>query len=238
MFISLAGAIFSAPWVDKNMSHLLSFSSGVFLIIAAQLSFEVIEHGESVITSLSLIGLGIAIFAILDFFIPEGHHHHASDECGHTHNAPGARKMLMGDGLHNLGDGIILASAFSLGPVVGFTTAIGIFVHELVQEISEFFVLRQAGYTTKQALSRNFLVSSTIIVGAVGGFYLASFEALESILLGVAAGAFVYIVIKDLIPNSIRNTIDDKKYAKHVMAFALGLIVILAISLFTGEHGH
>jgi len=236
MLTSLSGAIFSATWVDRNMNYLLSFSSGVFLIIATQLTFEVIEHGTSLFISLILIGTGVAIFTLLDHIIPEGHHHHQEGEGCDPHTARGARKMLIGDGLHNLGDGIVLASAFSLGPVVGFATAIGIFIHELVQEISEFFVLRQAGNTVKQALTKNFLVSTMILVGAVGGFYLASFEHLESLLLAIAAGAFISIVLKDLIPNSIRQSIDDKKYIRHAISFASGMIIILIISIFTGEH--
>lgn len=236
MLTSLSGAIFSATWVDRNMNYLLSFSSGVFLIIATQLTFEVIEHGTSLFISLILIGTGVAIFTLLDHIIPEGHHHHQESEGCDPHTARGARKMLIGDGLHNLGDGIVLASAFSLGPVVGFATAIGIFIHELVQEISEFFVLRQAGNTVKQALTKNFLVSTMILVGAVGGFYLASFEHLESLLLAIAAGAFISIVLKDLIPNSIRQSIDDKKYIRHAISFASGMIIILIISIFTGEH--
>lgn len=236
MLASLGGAVFSASWVEKNMNYLLSFSCGVFLIVATHLAYEIVEHGTSLILSLGLIAAGITFFLILDRVIPEGHHHHHADDCEDNHQTPvGARKMLIGDGLHNVGDGIILASAFSLGPVVGLTTAVGILIHELVQEISEFFVLRQAGNTVRQALTKNFIVSSTILIGAIGGFYLASFEKIETVLLAVAAGAFITIVIKDLIPNSVRQSMDDKKYIRHALAFASGIVLILAVSAFAGH---
>lgn len=236
MIASLGGAVFSARWIEKRMNYLLSFSSGVFLIIAIQLFLEATEHSPSLIFGLGFIGLGIVGLALADYLIPEGHHHHTDEECHDPHTLRGARKMLIGDGIHNIGDGIVLASAFGISPIVGFTTAIGIFVHELVQEISEFFVLTQTGYTKNQALVRNFIASATILIGAFGGYYLSSFENLEGPIVSIAAGAFIYIVLKDILPHSIRRTINDKQYTRHIFFFGVGLALILILSLLLGEH--
>ncbi len=90
------------------------------------------------------------------------------------------------------------------------------FVHELVQEVSEFFVLKQAGYSTKKALLTNFAVSSTILIGSIGGtFLLDTFSELELPLMGIAAGAFLVVVFQDLIPHSVRKAKAKASHLKH-----------------------
>ena len=204
--------------------------------MAFQLAFEAVEHTGSFLFPLGFIGVGVILLAFTDIFIPEGHHHDHADFSQEQLSQTSARKMLVGDALHNVGDGIVLSSAFIIGPLVGLTTAIGILVHELVQEISEFFVLKQAGYSVRKALSLNFATSATILIGSIGGFYLASFEIFEAPLIGIASGAFLYVVLKDLLPTSIKKLIDDKQYTRHIAAFALGLLLILVLSFLTGGH--
>ena len=101
-----------------------------------------------------------------------------------------------------------------------------------VQGISEFFVLIGGGYSPRQALTLNFIISSTILVGSVGGYFLLdSMEILEVPLLGLAAGAFLIVVLHDLIPHSIRSSTERLHYMKHLVWFAIGVILMFIISL-------
>jgi hypothetical protein len=111
-------------------------------------------------------------------------------------------------------------------------------LHELVQEVSEFFVLKQAGYSTKKALLLNFLVSSTILIGAVGSTVLLGvFANLEVPLMGIAAGAFLVVVFQDLIPHSVREAKVEASHFKHLGWFALGVIIMLGVNTIA-VHGH
>lgn len=244
MFVSLAG-VFSV-WkkaghiIERNSSFLVSFAAGVFLIVSYNLTLEVLEHGESILESLIWVGVGIVGVLVFFKMLPHFHHHHDEHEEEHTHSPIDVRRILIGDGVHNIGDGILIAASFAVSPVVGLIATISVFVHELVQEVSEFFVLRQAGMSVRKALSINFAVSSTILIGALGGFiFLETFEAIEIPLLGIAAGSFFVVVIYDLIPHSVRNSRGQTHHLKHIVWFFAGVAMMFLLGTIFGHgHGH
>jgi len=216
--------------IERNLAYLVSFSAGVFLVIAYELAHEAIEHSTSSIFGLStgqtgwiwIIAGALAIWLVFKL-LPSFHHHHCEDGSNHCHTPIDARRILISDGLHNIGDGLLLAGALVVSPVLGLITTLSIFIHELVQEISEFFVLKQAEYSTQRALTLNFLVSGTILFGSLGSYFLLDkFEVLEAPLLGLAAGAFFNVILHDLIPHSIRHSTNRRHYLKHLIWFAIG----------------
>lgn len=241
MLASLGGVISiwkgAGSFVKKNLSFLVSFSAGVFLIITFELLRETFEHSSIVMALLSFLG-GLALIHTAFLFLPEFHHHHDEENEKHTHNKIDARRILLGDGIHNIGDGILLASAFSTDIRLGFFTAGAVLIHELVQEISEFFVLKQAGLSTRKALIYNFLVSGTILLGVLlGSFLVESIEVLKVPLLGITAGSFFYVVVKDLIPHSIRHGYATKNYLHHIIWFIAGIALMTALNVSFG-HEH
>jgi zinc and cadmium transporter len=240
MLASLAGIVFL--WkslgrvLEKNLSLLVSFSAGVFLLVVIQLLREVFVHGSSVGMGILWAVVGVVGVLLLFRFLPAFHHHHDEHHEDDEHSHIDARRIMLGDAMHNIGDGVLLAVAFSVSVPLGIATAVSIFVHEFVQEASEFFVLRQAGLSTKKALLYNFSVSATILIGAIGGYFLLeSFSALEVPLLAISAGAFLVVVLHDLIPDAVRNSQKKKSYAKHIAFFELSelfLVVVVINSVF------
>lgn len=239
MLASLSGVFFLthklSRWTDENLRFLISFSAGVFIIVAYNLFNESIELTNHTTTIIAVI-TGIVILHVLSKFWPEFHHHHERDSA-HSHSHEGARRILMSDAIHNLGDGILLAAAFSVNVYLGIVATASIFIHEAVQEVSEFFVLKEAGYSNKEALTKNFLVSSTVIIGAILGYFVSSAHYIMGPLLGFAAGAFLYILINDLLPKSIRSMQKDKGFFQHIAWTVLGLLVILGANYILG-HAH
>lgn len=242
MLMALAGVV--VVWkhlgvvIERNLSVLVSFSAGVFLLIAFRLAEEVLGHTHQVYEGVLWIGLGALVVWVAFRFLPSFHHHHdtRSEDCVH---APiDARRILISDGIHNVGDGILLAAAFAVSAPLGIIATLSVLAHEVVQEISEFFVLRQAGLSTSRALLYNFLVSSTILIGAIGGYFLLdTFERIEVPLLGLAGGALLVVVVYDLIPHSIRTSRRTAEYGTHIVWFIIGVMVMYALSSFAG-HGH
>jgi len=220
--------------IERNLNLLVSFSAGVFIVIAYQLGIEVVEHSATLGSGLVWIVIGLLTVWLLFKFLPSSHHHHDEASETHPHSRLNARRIMTSDALHNLGDGILLATSFAVSSSLGMLTALSIFVHELVQEISEFFVLRQAGYSTKSALILNFAISATVLLGALGGFFLLeSFETLEVPLLGLASGAFLVVVFHDLIPHSVRSSKRENLYWRHLLWFLIGAVLMFAVSIFT-----
>ncbi|OGC82797.1 hypothetical protein A3D68_00270 [Candidatus Adlerbacteria bacterium RIFCSPHIGHO2_02_FULL_52_17] len=232
MFASLAG-VFSL-WqraekiIERNLDFLISFSAGVFVVIVYRLSVETIEHAGQAVLGFTWILIG-ALFIWTVFKLLPALHMHA--ETVETRINP--RRILVSDSIHNIGDGVLLAATFSVSVALGVVTTASILIHEVLQEISEFFILRKGGYTPQKALSLNFFTSSSILVGSVGGFFfLELFEYLESPLLGFAAGALLVVVLTDLIPHSIGGSYERLHYVKHILLFLIGVSLMLAVSVF------
>jgi zinc transporter ZupT len=222
MLASLIGTI--SIWkrlgtlIERNLHHLVSFSAGVFIIISYELAHE---------STLAWITLGALISYAVFKLLPDFHHHHDGITENHSHSRIDARRVIMSDAIHNIGDGILLASSFGVSTTLGITTTIGIFIHEIIQEVSEFFVLKQAGFGTRKALLINFITSGTILIGAIGGFFLLEkFETIEAPLLGITSGAFFIVVIHDLIPHSISSITNKSHILKHIAWFVLGVLII------------
>jgi zinc and cadmium transporter len=238
MLASLVGVFFisssTGRFFERNMGYLVSFSAGVFLIIAYGLSTETLEHAPSAAQGVLYIFLGALGIWTLFKCLPGLHDH---PEKGREHSHPiDPRRVLISDAFHNVGDGILLAASFAVSPALGLAATASVFVHELLQETSEFFVLRAGGYTVGRALLWSFLVSCTVLVGALGGyFFLDVFESLEPILLGLSAGAFLVVVLNDLIPHSVRDAKSSSHYAAHVAWFVLGAVLMFLFATFLGH---
>lgn len=236
--VSFSGALFtsitSKGWLSRNMSYLITFSGGVFLITTINLAQEAFEILDASTAIFSILG-GFILLWIAQIVIPETHEHtdiQASDRLSKS-----GIKVLIGDGIHNIGDGVLLVPAFALSPSLGLVVAFTILVHEFIQEISEFFVLRASGYSTRKALSLNFLSALTILIGVAIGWSLVNNEGVQGLLLGIAAGAFLQIVVYDLFPFTARKQLEAPKAWRHLGLFLSGALVMLTIGSFT-PHAH
>lgn len=235
MLASLVGVIFVwkqfGKWVEQHLSYLVSFSIGVFLVVIYNLGLEAVEMELTLGMFIGWAVLGVVVLELGGRLIPKAHHHHEFEH-DHPHTRVDARRMLLGDAIHNIGDGILLVPAFLVDIRIGIATTTAVFLHELVQELSEFFVLRDAGHSTKKALVLNFLVSSTILMGVVLSLYVSSYaERFVGLLIAFAAGGFLYVVFRDLLPNTFTCMKKQGSIVLHLLAIILGLVVMFAVGL-------
>lgn len=75
--------------------------------------------------------------------------------------------VVLGDGLHNITDGLAIGAAFAVDPVTGLATSFAILCHELPHELGDFALLLQTGVSIRRAIFLN-IVSS--ILSFVGGW--------------------------------------------------------------------
>ena len=229
MLVSLSGKLLAwrsaGPFIERNLHFLVSFAAGVMLVIAWNLSQELIEHAGSLQAGIPWIALGAIVVFIAFRYVPQFHHHH--DKEGDIHSRIDVNRVLASDSVHNVGDGIVIVVAFGASTALGIASTISIMVHEMLQEISEFFVYREAGLPVRLALILNFISSSTILIGALGAyFFLERFEALEIPLLGLAVGSYLVIVFHDLIPHSLRKATERTHYLRHLVFFLAGIVLM------------
>jgi zinc and cadmium transporter len=214
-------------------NYIVPVAIGVFLgVVFFELIPETLEASH--FYGSIAIATGFLSFYILSHYLRTYHHHHedAHDECEHTR---GARMLLVGDSIHNIADGVVIASAFLLNPAVGIATAIGIALHEIPQEIAEFGVYMHAGYSKKKALIYNFISACSIFIGVLLSTLFASLGDFVWILTGLAAGNLLYIAASDMIPELNHNTHKDH-FLKTFLSTLLGLIVIVSLLTWTHEY--
>jgi zinc and cadmium transporter len=143
---------------------------------------------------------------------------------------------LIGDGIHNFMDGLIIGASFFVNINVGMAATAAIILHEIPQELGDFGVLIYGGFSKFKALAFNFLSAVTAILGTIVGFGFASrVEGFSGVLLPVAAGGFIYIASCDLIPE-LHKEPDIKKSTASMAFFILGILLMLGLKLMVHHH--
>ena len=108
---------------------------------------------------------------------------------GHDHGRSGAL-IVVGDTIHNFLDGILIAAAFLQSTQLGIVTALAIVAHEIPQEVGDFLILLNSGYSKAKAFLLNMLSSCATLVGGVLGYHaLQVIEGWTPMLLGIVAAS-------------------------------------------------
>ncbi|HAN77495.1 MAG TPA: ZIP family metal transporter [Bacteroidales bacterium] len=234
--LSFSGALFltlNTQVLKRLVFILVSFAVGAlfgnsFFILVPE-SYSQFENKQLI--GLLLIG-GLLLMFILEKFIHWRHNHTLNKT--HQH-APMGYVSLVTDSLHNFTDGILIAAAWLSSPEAGAATTLAVILHEVPQEISDFGVLIQAGFSKKRALLMNFLSACTSVLGAVLTLWIGnSIGNVSTYILPLAAGGFIYLAGSDLIPE-LHKEKSNKKNLLQLSAIVLGLMLMFYISL---NHTH
>lgn len=181
--------------------------------------------------------LGFLIMFILEKLV---HNHHSkkcnSGDChGHAYNL--APVNLIGDGIHNFIDGLVIAGAYAINFTIGIATTLSVIFHEIPQEIADLGVLLYSGLSKKKAIILNFISSLTAIIGAVVGIVLVSkIHNFTSFMIPFAAGNFIYIAASNLVPELHRHC-KFKETLLHLLAIAIGVGITILVTLYA-PHVH
>jgi zinc and cadmium transporter len=243
---SLAGGVISAgaaafalvlrrAWIPT----LVSFAIGALLGAAF---LEVIPHafenGEAHTVAASILG-GILGFFLLEKLLLWRHSHddHEVAEVpaqGHDHGRSGAL-IVVGDTIHNFLDGILIAAAFLQSTQLGIVAALAIVAHEIPQEVGDFVILLNSGYSKTKAFVLNMLSSCATLVGGVLGYYaLQVLEGWTPVLLGIVAASMIYVAVADLIPGLHRRP-ELRATLSQTVLIALGIGSIAVVRALLGD---
>lgn len=217
---------------------MISLSVGMMLstslLHALPEAFEMQAKPEHLFLTL-LIGL-LAFFLLEKFSILRHSHHHEGDGHHHEkgfdrHEAGSAGWMiLIGHGFHSITDGILISAAFLANPYLGLITSLAILAHEIPQQVGDFIVMLNAGFSRKRAFFYSLSNTVTSMGGALIGYYtLGRAQELIPYVLTLASAGFIYIALSDLMPqmqrrSTIRETIPQ------IVLVAVGIAIIFAIT--------
>jgi zinc and cadmium transporter len=232
-------ASLTATVLSRVVQHLVSLSAGVLLGTAL---LDVLpEAFQSKASPQALFGTllgGLLFFFLLEKAELYRHsHHHEGDEHHHHHGfdqqqaGRGGWSVIMGDSVHNFCDGIIIAAAFLADTRLGVVTSLAIIAHEIPQEVGDYIVLLNAGFSRSKALFYNALSGLAAVLGGVLGYFIVGpWESLFPYLLVVAASSFIYVAVADLIPQ-LQHRLTWRETVAQLAWLGGGLlIVVLAVS--------
>ena len=209
--------------LNKFIFVVVAFAAGSLLATAF---FDLIPEGFGSTGSYSFVVFGILFFYLIESLI---HWHHGHEKVCEDCIAPVAYLNLLGDGLHNFLDGVVIIAAFLSDFSSGIVVTISVILHEIPQEIGDFGVLLHSGLSRRKALFFNFLSSLSAIVGGIVAFiFYSSFERIIPYVLLIAAGGFIYIATADLFPE-LHKERSKKKILMQGIGVILGILLIALV---------
>ncbi len=223
---------------DRLLPHLVSFATGA-LLGAALLgllpdALAAAGPGDMHVIPMTVL-LGLLGFFVLEKMVLWRHCH--ADHCevhapGQSHRQQSAGTLiLIGDGLHNFLDGILIAGAFLTDVHLGVVTSIAVAAHEIPQEVGNFAVLLHSGFSRGRAFLYNVLSSATTVIGGVLAYYaLQDLQPLLPYVLAVAASSFIYIAVADLIPT-LHERVEGSATLQQIILIVAGVLVIYLTQL-------
>jgi ZIP family zinc transporter len=219
---------------SRTQDIMLGFAAGMMLaassfsLILPGIEAAQVICGNQLLAALVVVvglGLGVALMVGLDRFVP--HEHELSGRRG-----PEAKRInrvwlfVLAITLHNLPEGMAIGVSFANGDLkVGLPLTTAIAIQDIPEGLAIAMALRVTGISTLRAAL--IAVGSGLMepLGAVIGLGMSSGVAVAyPISLGLAAGAMIFVVSHEVIPETHRNG--------HETPATLGLMMGFAVMMF------
>ncbi|MBT2298306.1 ZIP family metal transporter [Pseudomonas fluorescens] len=237
-FVATAlGALMAVALRDissRTQDIMLGFAAGMMLAASSfSLILPGIEAAQSIVGNQLLaafvvvlgLGLGVALMIGLDRFVP--HEHEVSGRRGpQSERINRVWLFVLAITLHNLPEGMAIGVSFAGGDLrVGMPLTTAIAIQDIPEGLAIAMALRVTGISALRAAL--IAVGSGLMepLGAVIGLGMSSGVAVAyPISLGLAAGAMIFVVSHEVIPETHRNG--------HETPATLGLMMGFAVMMF------
>ena len=245
ILLPLAGTMLGSAFVffmkkdipDRMQKALLGFASGV--MVAASVWSLLIPSidmaSESVVPAAVGFMVGILFLLLIDELTP--HLHLGSQKAEGPRSKLSRTAMLaLAVTIHNLPEGMAVGVVFA-GEEQGLTitAALAVAIGIAIQNIPEGAIISMPMHAEGNSRWRSFLIGSLSGVveplGSVAIILLASVLGTAlPYLLAFAAGAMMYVVVEELIPE----TAQGRHTNLSTIGFALGFVLMMAMDVLLG----
>lgn len=245
ILLPLAGTMLGSAFVffmkkdipDRLQKTLLGFASGV--MVAASVWSLLIPSidmaAESVVPAVIGFMAGILFLLLIDELTP--HLHLGSQKAEGPRSRLSRTAMLaLAVTIHNLPEGMAVGVVFAgEGQGLTLTAALAVAIGIAIQNIPEGAIISMPMHAEGNSRWRSFLIGSLSGVveplGSVAIIMLASvLSAALPYLLAFAAGAMMYVVVEELIPE----TAQGRHTNLSTIGFALGFVLMMAMDVLLG----
>ena len=224
---------------------LLGFASGV--MIAASVwsliipSINMSSHMDKLSFLPAAIGLviGIGFMLFLDIIIPHLHYDNEKAEGLKSDKIRKTTMLILAVVLHNIPEGMAVGVVFSgvmnEGTAItlagAFALSIGIAIQNFPEGAIISMPLRSEGMSKGKSFYYGFLSGVVEPIGAILTIIFSSFiEPLMPYLLSFAAGAMIYVVVEELIPEA-----SSKEHSNiGTIGFAAGFVIMMILDVALG----
>jgi ZIP family zinc transporter len=208
-------ALFLRGLSNRTEDTMLGLAAGMMLAASSfSLILPGLAAGEQItgntllgaFTVVAGLGLGVLLMLGLDQFTPHAHEHLG------VHGAGSSRVsrvwlFVFAITLHNLPEGMAIGVSFSQGDLsVGLPLTTAIAIQDIPEGLAVAMALKAAGLSPLRAVLVAAMSGLMEPVGALLGIGLATGLILAyPIGLGLAAGAMIFVVSHEVIPETHRN---------------------------------
>lgn len=217
---------------NKFLSFILSLSSG---LMTAIVSFDMIPEALRIAPISNIIigvTLGIICMIICNIIVDKKFHKESRviKELSLENKADLLRTGIItsiGLALHNFPEGLAIGSSFGASLTLGYSLAIAICIHDIPEGISMAVPMKNGGMNTKRVLYYVVLSGVTTGIGAFLGKIIGGIsDNVIALCLSFAAGAMLYIVSGELVPESNKLYNGKITTAGSIVGFMLGLLAV------------
>ncbi|MCR5822168.1 MAG: ZIP family metal transporter [Bacteroidales bacterium] len=245
ILLPLAGTMIGSSFVlfmkrdipDRLQKTLLGFASGVMVAASVwSLLIPSIEMaGEKILPAAEGFLTGIGFLLLIDELTP--HLHIGSQKAEGPRSRLSRTAMLaLAVTIHNLPEGMAVGVVFA-GEAQGLTltAALAVSIGIAIQNIPEGAIISMPMHAEGNSRWRSFLIGSLsgVVepVGSVAILLLASaLGAVLPYMLAFAAGAMMYVVVEELIPE----TAQGRHTNLSTIGFAIGFVLMMAMDVLLG----
>lgn len=209
---------------NKFLSFILSFASGLMMSI---ICFDLIPEalGISNIYSVILgILIGIATMIFCDVIVQNKFSKKEKEYSSKNDLLRTGIIVSIGLAIHNFPEGLAIGSGFEASLKLGLSLALAICLHDIPEGISMAVPMKNGGMKKSRVIFYVVLSGITTGIGAFFGAIVGSIsEAVIAICLSFAAGAMLYIVSGELIPESNKLYKSRMSAVGNMLGFIIGI---------------
>lgn len=249
---ALATGLGAIPFIfikGKNTPRWQGFCSGAAggMMIGASV-FSLVHEGQQINPNTTVVGLlaGMVFLWLAAKMLHDHHEEHADDDHDHDHEhahehnhveqlrsnklSPQSLLVLLTMFVHSGAEGIAIGVGFATGQMeLGLLVAIVISVHNIPEGIAISLPMHSQGISLWKCAWWSVFSSLPQPIVAIPAFLLVHhFQYLVAPSMGFAAGAMLYLVVAELLPESYARCTRHQT-AWSVMAGLLGMLVFVML---------
>lgn len=211
--------------INKNVEIIIyGFAAGVMMAaLIWSLLIPALEQSNIIPVVVGLV-LGVIIFYLMDY-VMERKKIHSSQ----------MSNLMIAVTLHNIPEGMAVGVAFAsylaggLSLTACYALAIGIAIQNFPEGSVVSFPLLKKGFSKNKAFLYGFISAVFELLGTLVTLMFTNFVvAIMPYMLAIAAGAMLYVIVVELIPESY------DKSRLNIIGFLIGFIIMMVLDVILG----